>query len=399
MIPDPPDKIRNMVDTENSYLESRFFFEDSTFFQTSSGDNLPCAIAAVLSPHSRKNIYVKLGKLSYENSGSWDKKIVLRNIRQKLKSLYWCNYGDCGLRKGLITTRLLRADIASRIGMALQRPAVQFAVQGVCGGRNDSCLGLGSVSKKTYQLAMPVLESKPLINTATLVSFTLPSTPISSRKFYNFNVSASLACNQQKLDKNSTSRKLELAVVVFEGHHVGLAQVGPGTGRASRARLGASYILPIISVDPLPAAAAAAVAIASSSSMHNRKSISLVEVGSSFADSRNAVSTEKEDHETSAGKLAQNLPAQSRMVCAGVLVSGQLRRVFDIASWNYMQPVEHEVKLCFTNCGKYTIYTLAREWENCDNENRSAPCGTRCEWKKSPWQLDPSPFLLTVDAK
>lgn len=379
-----PDTAIQIIMNDIAMRHEEYCFHEEDFFRVSDG-NISAAPSVMISlpAHSSKNIYVKLNA-ALKNTTRSRKKSLLLDLRQKLKSLSWCQSSNDSFRRGVITQRFLSGDLLRKIINSLALPHVDFSSEGL--SLNMQSSPLSSTVKKTCQLLMPCIDANRYVYSAILTSFKLPSMPLRLRSFYNLSVRARLS---EIRGPQFMKRQLEVAVIVMEGHHVGLAQLGPGTGRSAKTRLGASYILPVISVDPLPAAAAAAVAIAASSSMQHDKSIAVVDVGN--IEKRDSVNDSKAAERSS-------IPPQSQMICAGVLVSGQLRRVFDVHDSSAHDPVDHSVKLCFINSGKFTIYTLARElkYKNpmvsgvCHGEGRSS------KPESSPWFLDSSPVLISV---
>lgn len=366
-----------------------YCFEENTFFDMTV--TTQPSVVIVLPPNSSKSIFVKLVTVKEARMSKSSKRLLLLQIRQRFKSLRWCLLGRHGLRLGYISKNFLSNKAMSKLSDALISPTVEFVSESINLVPQSQNADIAAMAQKTYQLSLPTGYIDSSINATVFASFRLSSVPINTRTFYNFVMKVRFG--EHKQSTLGSTRYLELATIVFEGHHVGVTQLGPGVGSAAGTRLGANYILPVISVDHIPAT----VAATSSSAIGDGKSIALLEVGVPHHIQDGA---QKRCGNLATIQVSESLagPIQSHMACAGVLISGQLRRVFDVSnSSNQHSVVEHAVKLCFTNSGKYTIYILARELQPAHFKSSSiTDLSENCRWLASPWLLDSSPVLLSV---
>ena len=380
-ITSPGVESNNWANENNAFTGSCFYEEEAIFGTNEPEDRVASTIIPALRPKSTKIVFVKLN--SRLRSDKWsrnDVKVFMARIRRKLSNFRWCSNSAGAQRNGRFSMKKIAWRDFSNALLKLRPPTVTFDSE-VVDCRKAAVVSEKKMHQKLYQLISHQCQPDPTALSSSLVSFKIPSVPITPRCFYKFSVRANLSEDTMECNSSNILRQLEVAIVVFEGHHVGMTHVGPRTGRGARARLGASYILPVVSVDPLPAAAAAAVEIASSNQMHDGKSVPIVET--------RAYSEVGETSHSDCESLESSGMNQSRMICKGVLVSGQIRRMFDFATHDCTTTsIEHDVKLCFTLCGKYTVYTLARE--------RKSSTSTSAFGVWSPWWMDSAPLLLSV---
>lgn len=277
------------------------------------------------------------------------------------------------------------------IAGALILPPVSFACAQLGTSERTSHLIESSPLSATNRLAIPAATRS---DDSVIRAFKLVTTSLSIRKFYKFSTIVRFfggSCDEA----DNIKRRVEVAVIVFEGHHIGMSQVGPGVGRQFGDRLGASYVLPIVAVDPLPPAAATAVGIASSSAMREERPTTQSE--NRQLDFTQLQRTDPSFRRPDVGPHPPRSdfapPLQSKLVCSGVLVSGQLRRMFEVNSQgNQPISIDHSLNLCFTNAGMFSVYVVARVW----TREAAVPVGS-AEWgPSSPWWMNSSPLLISV---
>jgi hypothetical protein len=364
------DAIRSLRQSP-SVLQKTFFLDDEFL-----SENATPKFALFLPACSAKNIAIKI-KLSFISPGNLiqnelDLERIAKLLKRRLKSLRW----------GLVSKEVADWNFFSGTSAAPAPSAV------VCrhGEITMNSLPPGSIRRAAYNFRRsPITFAKtgflnfPLQENSSHSS----SIGLSVRQFYDFAINVTplamttthqLTCVSDVMhhlcldpardlhhstDSKSDSfrllsRSVEVAVVVFEGHHSRSLVAGTGVGRDGCFRLGMTQV----------------VREAANADDECRANVSPAEV--------HAVS-------------------KAEMLCRGVLASGRLRQSY-IIPIDGVTNAHHSLRFAFVQPGMYTIYSLAREqvaFSDGIGEDTNNP-ESAVQTLSSAWKLNSKPELVIV---